>query len=194
MEKPCPNCGVVFTALRKEKLFCSARCQGAAAQKRRNKPAALANRECPQCGVSFTPTRADKKFCSNTCCVKFNTMKRAQPAATRVAAADSSVTTRLFADGFYLGSLRDEIERVRKSRNVVASLEAQLRSAMIEDALWPVGKVGRIALTLALLRIPSLLALPVQWRHPHEHRRKPGEAKKRTGVGIRAYGVPGARS
>lgn len=191
--KDCINCGASFTALRMSKRFCSQRCQEAASRKRR-KAGPLPLRQCPTCLQDFKPTRVDKRFCSNVCCVKFNQQKRTRP-ATHLPAVDSAVTARLFADGLYLGGgLREEIERVRKAPGIVASLEAQLREAMIADAIWPIGRVGRIAVTLALLKDHSLLGMPVKWRHPHEHRRRPGEPRKPTGVGFRAYGRPGSRA
>lgn len=194
--KACLNCDVVFAATRKEKVFCSARCQHSAARKRRNAAGAIERPTliCPHCSTSFEQTRKGKKFCSNSCSVRFNQRKRTQPAATRVVTADGNPTARLFADGFYLGDLHEEIERVRKTPRFAESLEAQLRQAMIDDAVWPLGRVGRIAITLALLKTHLLLEMPVKWRHPHEARRRPGEVKKPTGVGIRAYGRPGSRA
>lgn len=187
--KDCLHCGKSFTARRASARFCSQRCQEAAARKRRKTEgvAALSNRECPQCHVIFMPARVDKRFCGNKCCVKFNKAKHTRPATNLPAAVDSTVTARLFADGFYLGGLLEELERVRKTPGIVASLESQLRMAMVEDAIWPIGKVGRAAVALALLKDNSLLAMPVKWRHPHEARRRPGEYPKVTGASIHLH-------
>lgn len=217
--KNCPTCSASFKPIRAQQ-YCSPACANKAEQKRRHRarhPAPYPVRQCPQCNLSFTPTRKDKRFCSSRCCIIFNQRKRAQPANVESAKAHNEPlrpnhtaanvesqprhndavgpndTARLFADGFYLADLHQEIERVRKTPGIVASLEAQLRQAMMDDAVWPLGKVGRIALTLALLKDISLLKMPVKWRHPHEARRRPGDYAKVTGARIHLHRRPGFR-
>lgn len=182
MEKKCLHCSAPFTAIRASKVFCSVRCQNAASRKRRS-AGPIPPRECPTCLQTFQPTRVDKRFCSNLCCVKFNNTKHKRPATA--SNFDSELTARLFSDGFYLPELSSEIERLRKTPGFVASLEAQLVHEMNSDAVWPLGLIGRLAITLALVKNPSLLAMPVKWRHVHERRRKPGDPRLPTGMMVR---------
>lgn len=182
MKKPCLHCGASFTALRSSKKFCSNGCQEAAGRKRR-KAGPLPPRECPSCLQTFQPTRVDKRFCSAVCYSKFADTKHKRP--TTAANFDSELTARLFSDGFYLPELRDEIERIRKTPGFAATLEAHLVHEMTNDAVWPLGLIGRIAVTLALVKNPSLLAMPVKWRHSHERRHRPGDPRKPTGLMVR---------
>jgi hypothetical protein len=185
MEKHCPNCLLAFTPRRKDKVYCSDRCQGAATQKRRviEKAAARPTLTCPCCEKTFVRTRVGKKYCSPSCAVKFNQRSKSHPATPRTGAANVDDAARLLADGFFLGGLPEEIERIRKTISV-ASLEAALVDAIMADAVWPAGKPGRIAVVLALLKNPSLAR--VRWRHAHEQRRIPGVQRKPSGTLLRA--------
>jgi hypothetical protein len=190
MEKHCPNCNVVFTPRRAVAVYCSEKCQQTAAEKRRvaKKVAARPTLEC-HCGVSFVQKHSNQKHCSPTCALALS--NRPRPASPRTGAVNVDEAARLLADGFFLADLVGEIERVAKTPGIVASLEAALVQAIADDALWPVGKPGRIAVVLALLKNPSLAR--VRWRHVHEQRRIPGVQRKPSGIGVRAYGMPGSR-
>jgi hypothetical protein len=166
--KKCLECGAGFTALRASKVFCGVRCQDAAARKRRA-AGPLPPRICPGCEKEFQPKRKDKFWCSETCYSKSANAKPRRPSTAAI--ADNTVTARILADGFFLGDLLPEIERIRKTTSV-ASLEAALVDAIGFDALWPVGRSGRIAVVLALLKNPA--AAQARWRHPHEPRHTPG--------------------
>ena len=142
---------------------------------------------CPACGTALNGRR-EKIFCNDACRQRFKRRekKKSPRPATHVPAVDNSVTARLFADGFYLPDLYSEIERIRKTTpGLVASVEAQLVHEMTKDAVWPSGLIGRIAITLALLKNASLLAMPVKWRHGHERRHRPGDPRKPTGLMVR---------
>jgi hypothetical protein len=141
---------------------------------------------CLECEAALSGPPS-KKFCNNAHAAKF---KRKQKLADKKASAVEDAV-RILSDGFYLTDLPREIERIRNARGIVASLEAALAAAVADDALWPVGKLGRIAVVLALLKNPSLAR--TRWRHPHERRRLPGQPRLPTGTGIRAHGTPGSR-
>jgi hypothetical protein len=177
-EKTCPHCRAAFNVRRADKSYCSERCQSAAARKRRTAKTASERRtvECPNCSLSFVQSRSDKKFCSASCGMRFS--QRKQSCKDGDTTADA-LTLRLFSDGFYLGDLPQEIEHIRKSPRIVASLESQLANAIADDAIWPIGLPGRIAITLVLLKTPSTLK-SAKWRHPHQQRRGKGSHYKPT--------------
>jgi hypothetical protein len=179
VEKSCVECAGRFTALRASKVFCSVRCQDAAGRKRRA-AGPLLPRECPTCLQQFQPKRKDKFWCSETCYSKSANAKPRRPSTAAI--VDNTVTARILADGFFLGDLLPEIERIRKTTSV-ASLEAALVEAVAVDALWPVGRSGRIAVVLALLKNPSLAQ--ARWRHPHEPRHSPGAGRKPSQLAFR---------
>jgi hypothetical protein len=179
MEKKCLECGAGFTALRASKVFCSVRCQDTAARKRRA-GGPLPPRICPGCEKEFQPARKDKFWCSETCYSRAANAKPRRPSTA--ANVDNSVTARILADGFFLGDLYPEIERIRKTTSV-ASLEAALVEAVAVDALWPVGRSGRFAVVLALLKNPSLAQ--ARWRHPFEHRQVRGAGRKPSQLAFR---------
>ncbi|MCW5691624.1 MAG: hypothetical protein KIT48_04605 [Pseudolabrys sp.] len=194
MSKTCPNCSRAFTGHSWQK-FCCERCQVAAGKKRRAPVRPMI--ECPNCANQFLQNRTNKKFCSDRCAVAFHAKKKSRP-ATHIAVAPATPTkatdemARLLADGFFLADLHNEIERIGKIKGIVAALEGALDDAIADDALWPVGKLARIALALALLNNPALTRH--RWRHPHEQRRRPGDPRKSTGTALRARGIVGLRS
>lgn len=187
------RCGVVFTPARPHQLYCTNTCTRDAEVERQRvrrqaKPKkSFPPRLCVKCGGSFVPVRKNQSKCGPICNGK---MSSARPANLGDSAI-SADAVRLFADNFYLADLPGEIERIGKTRGIVAALETALVEAIVDDAVWPVGKPGRIALALALLKSPTLTRH--RWRHPHEKRRRPGEPRKPTGTAIRAHGIPGAR-
>lgn len=186
---PCRQCGNAFTPHRRDAKFCSPDCATKAelAVRRAKNAAALKTIACEGCGQEFQQRRKDARYCSPECYSRnWKTAKRdfvpAAPAATSTKAA--SETARLFGDGFFMGHLLEEIERIGKLPGIVAKLEAELAEAIAGDAVWPIGKPGRIALTLALLKNPALQT--GRWRHPHEERRRPGVPWKPGALLLRA--------
>jgi hypothetical protein len=143
---------------------------------------------CLHCRKNFKSRRADKSYCSERCqsaaARKRRTAKKATHASEAVTTSEA-VTARILSDGFYLGDLRREIERICKTPGLVAFLEMQFAKAVDEDAIWPVGTPGRIALLLALLKFPSLRTRAT-WRHPHEKRRRRGTPHKPSGALVHA--------
>jgi hypothetical protein len=191
MTKPmtCFECGAAMSGPPSKKF-----CNNAHAakfkrkQKLAEKKASAVPVECANCGAGFAQNHANQRHCSKDCAAAF----ARRPHAARAEAAIVEDAVRILSDGFYLPDLPGEIERIRKVPGIAAALEAALMAAVMDDALWPVGKPGRIAVVLALLKNPAL-ASAAKWRHVHERRRLPGQPRLPTGTGIRAHGTPGSR-
>lgn len=188
---PCRTCGKEFTPHRHDAKFCSPDCATKAeyAVRRAKNAAALKSIACEGCGQEFQQRRKDARYCSPECYSRnWKAAKKDSVPTAPVAPATSTKahaeTARLFGDGFFMGHLLEEVARIGKLPGIVASLEAELAKAIMDDAVWPVGRPGRIALTLALLKNPALQT--GHWRQPHEQRRRPGIPLRPTGIAIRA--------
>jgi hypothetical protein len=105
---------------------------------------------------------------------------------------------RIVSDGFYLPSLLEELHELTKYPKDAAAtrreLEGRLRATLQTKKLWPSDKAGRCALVLWLMGQTNREAVRgVRLRHAHETVTPFGQAPKPTGMGIRAFGRPGAR-
>lgn len=83
----CEECGVEFTALTKNKKYCSGECQDAARERariQRREPRVRLERVCPTCGARFETKFVRQAFCCVTCRTKYNHMVAKNTAPRRI--------------------------------------------------------------------------------------------------------------